>query len=558
MTIKSIFILGLLNVCFGITVQATPVNFVAIPYSDINSLAKQLKTSRYSPFENPTGLYFEEGETIQVTAPDLQGYQLNLLLVDFSKPAEGEKKEKTTVFTLKTGNNKFYAPHKGLVYVSYYVKDCRKAPEQKLTFHTGINNGVFNAYQHTNDEWKRMLDSAIAEVIDMQGKYVHLTFDVKTLREKGSDCGVEMIRMYDRIILWQQEMLGIDQFGYRTNNHMFARISWAGPPNANGKGVSFHRTSSIIRPEDIRNSNWVIGHEFGHVNQVRPGLKWHGTTEITNNIQAAWIQYLLRPEGPFRIEHSKAPDGTGQKVYGGLFNWHFNHCVVQQKPLLYNPRTSFTPPYSDNKNPFVRLCPFWQLQIYNALTNFGKPDFYARISEIVRRTNEQDLTVGELQLNFVKNACDVIQEDLTDFFIRCGMLRSVDTEIGDYGGNRHLSISQKQVEEVIRYASRYPKPKSPVIHYITMNSVKAFREQLPVQGIKGKGIRVEGESCYISHDIWKNVVVFEAYQGSKLQRVSMVGTGTEDNTETIAYFPNGCDRLVAVSWDGRRKDVFTL
>ncbi|WP_373587574.1 hypothetical protein, partial [Bacteroides caccae] len=25
------------------------------------------------------------------------------------------------------------------------------------------------------------------------------------------------------------------------------------------------------------------------VNQVRPGLKWHGTTEITNNIQAAWI-----------------------------------------------------------------------------------------------------------------------------------------------------------------------------------------------------------------------------------------------------------------------------
>ena len=75
-------------------------------------------------------------------------------------------------------------------------------------------------------------------------------------------------------------------------------------------------------------------------------------------------------------------------------------------------------------------------------------------------------------MNFVKNACDVIQEDLTDFFIRCGMLRSVDTEIGDYGGNRHLSISQKQVEEVIRYASRYPKPKSPVIHYITMNSVK--------------------------------------------------------------------------------------
>ena len=46
---------------------------------------------------------------------------------------------------------------------------------------------------------------------------------------------------------------------------------------------------------------------------------------------------------------------------------------------------------------------------------------------------------------------------------------------------------------------------------------------------------MEGESCYISHDIWKNVVVFEAYQGSKLQRVSMVGTGTECK---IRFFGN--------------------
>ncbi len=555
MTIKNIFLFVLLNICSGIVAQAAPVNFVAIPYYDIHLLARQLKTSRYSPFENPTGLYFTAGETICVTVPDLQGYQLSLLLVDFSKPAKGERKEKTTVFELKKGDNEFPASHKGLVYVSYYVKDYRKAPELELTFHTGRNNGVFNACHHTNAEWKQMLDNAVADVIDMQGKYIHLTFDVKTLREKGSDCGVEMIRMYDRIILWQQEMLGIDRFGHRTNNHMFGRISWSGPPNANVKGVSFPRTSSIIRPEDIRTSNWVIGHEFGHVNQVRPGLKWHGTTEITNNIQAAWIQYLLRPEGPFRLEHSKTSDGTGQKIHGGFFNWHFNHCIVQQKPLLYNPSVPFTP-HSDNRNPFVRLCPFWQLQIYNELTNLGRSDFYAYISEIVRRTDEQNLTVGELQLNFVRNACDVMQEDLTAFFIKCGILRAVDTEIGDYGGNRHLSISQKQVEETVRYASRYPKPKSPVMHYITMNSVKAFREQLPVQGVTGKGIRMEGESCHISHDIWKNVVVFEACQGDKLQHVSMVGTGSEDNTATIAYFPKGCDRLVAVSWDGKRTDVF--
>lgn len=528
------------------------------PYYDIGLLSKKLKTSRYSPFENPTGIFFNAGEEINMSVPDLQGRELKLVLTDFGKPTEGGKKETTTVFTLKSGKNVFVAPHKGLTYINYYVEDYLTAPSFTVTVNSGHLNGVFHAYSQSNKDWKQMLENAVTEVIDMQGKYIHLTFDVKSLKEKGIDCGVEMIRMYDRIILWQQEMLGIDKYGYRTNNHMFGRISWSGSPNANGKGVSFPRTSSIIRPEDIRNSNWVIGHEFGHVNQVRPGFKWHGTTEITNNIQAAWIQYLLRPEGPFRIENTKTPDGTGEKIYGGLFNWHFNHCVVLEKPLLYNPEKDFTPPYSDNKNPFVRLCPFWQLQIYNVLTNQGNPDFHADVCEIVRKTDEKGMSAGELQINFVKNTCDVMKLDMSDFFIKCGLLRVVDTEIGDYGGNRPMQITQKQIDDVVSYASRYPKPVTPVIHYITMNSVKCFRNKLPVVGVEGKGVSLEGEKCRISHDVWKNVVVFEAYKGKTLKRVTMVGTGTEDNTETIAYFPKGCDRLVAVGWDGSKKEVLTL
>lgn len=528
------------------------------PYYDIGLLSKKLKISRYSPFENPTGIFFNAREEINISVPDLQGRELKLVLTDFGKPVEGGKKETTTVFTLKSGKNVFVAPHKGLTYINYYVEDYLTAPSFTVTVNSGHMNGVFHAYSQNNKEWKDMLENAVAEVIDMQGKYIHLTFDVKSLKEKGSDCGVEMIRMYDRIILWQQEMLGIDKYGYRTNNHMFGRISWSGPPNANGKGVSLPKTYSIIQPEDIRNSNWVIGHEFGHVNQVRPGFKWHGTTEVTNNIQAAWIQYLLRPEGPFRIENTKAPDGTGEKIYGGLFNWHFNHCVVLEKPLLYNPEKEFIPPYSDNKNPFVRLCPFWQLQIYNVLTNQGNPDFHADVCEIVRKTDEKGMSAGEHQINFVKNTCDVMKQDMSEFFIKCGILRPVNTEICDYGGNRPMQITQKQIDDVIAYASKYPKPITPVIHYITMNSVKCFRDKLPVEGIAGRGVSLDGEKCRISHDVWKNVVVFEAYKGKTLKRVTMVGTGTEDNTETIAYFPKECDRLVAVGWDGSEKEVLTL
>lgn len=58
--------------------------------------------------------------------------------------------------------------------------------------------------------------------------------------------------------------------------------------------------------------------------------------------------------------------------------------------------------------------------------------------------------------------------------------------------------------------------------------------------------------------MWKNVVVFEAYAGKELKCVTMVGTGTEDNSATIARVPEGCDRLMAVGWDGKRLEVFHL
>lgn len=530
---------------------------VAEPYYDISLLAKKLKISRYNPFENPTGMFFQKGAEINVTIGKTRGQKLELVLVDFSRPEEGGKKEETSRYPLHEGKNSFIAKNKGLAYISYYVEAYKKAPKISCTFHTGAVNGVFDRAIHNNTDWKKLLANTVCEVVDIKGKYVNLVFDVKSLRDGCPSNGVEMIGVYDQIVLWQQDMMGLDQFGYRTNNHMFGRISWSGPPNANGKGVSFPSTRKIVNPADIKHSNWVIGHEFGHVNQVRPGLKWHGTTEITTNIYSTWIQYKLRPEGPFRMEHTKSSDGSGEKTIGGLFNWHFNHCVVDGKPLLYNPETPFHTPWSDNKNPFVRLCPFWQLQVYNVLAGMGKPDFYAQMSEIVRKTDETGLSAGQLQLNFVKNCCDVMKENMTPFFIKCGMLRPVNTKIGDYGGDRDMVITQNQIDEVIAYALKYPEPKSPVSYYITANSINAFKSRAAVTGTKGKGVRMEGEKCIISHDDWKNVVVFEAYAGNELKRVTMVGTGVEDNSSTVANFPSGCDRLVAVAWDGKQTEVLS-
>ena len=217
--------LGLM-LCLSISimiVHAESHKVVAEPYYDIALLAKQLKTSKYNPFENPTGLFFKAGEEIKVEVGDMEGKKLELLVVDFSRPVEGGKKEVTSRYLLKSGENIFTAKNKGLAYVSYYTEDYKTAPKVTCTFHSGQMNGVFDPMIHTNADWKKMLKNAVFEVIDIKGKYVNLAFDVKSLKANCPNQGVEMINTYDQIILWEQDLMGLDQFGYRPNIRLFVR-----------------------------------------------------------------------------------------------------------------------------------------------------------------------------------------------------------------------------------------------------------------------------------------------------------------------------------------------
>lgn len=56
---RLLLLVGLMFLVTGI--KALPFRVVAEPYYDIALLAQKLKTSRYSPFENPTGIFFKKG-----------------------------------------------------------------------------------------------------------------------------------------------------------------------------------------------------------------------------------------------------------------------------------------------------------------------------------------------------------------------------------------------------------------------------------------------------------------------------------------------------------------
>ena len=208
---------------------------------------------------------------------------------------------------------------------------------------------------------------------------------------------------------------------------------------------------------------WCIAHELGHVNQIRPGLKWVSTTEVTNNIYSVWCRFLLEPDY-LNLEQERVNDGDDNHVLGGRFDSYLNYGIVKGEQWLCQRGQDRMKDYENGGDHFVKLCPLWQLQLYYAVAGHGNawncPDWFADVAQIVRNTDESKLPHGELQLNFMKNVADVVKEDLSDFFVKVGMLKPIDKDMDDYS-RAQLTITQIEKVYVKIPQTGQPRPLLP-------------------------------------------------------------------------------------------------
>lgn len=225
---------------------------------------------------------------------------------------------------------------------------------------------------------------------------------------------------------------------------------------------------------------------------------------------------------------------------------------------------------------FRVLVPFWQLELYYQLAgasrNAPELDFdypgsytgidyarwYGTVAELSRNTNSQNMTNGELVMNFVKNSCDAVQENLIGFFTDTGFLKPIDVYIDDYGVEQ-LKITQSMIDDAIAYvqSKNYQQPVSPVIHYISAHSVNAFKNQLAVQGETGVGVEKTGNLLIVQNQDWKNSIAFEVYDtDGELMHVAIVGTGDISLANTRIYYPSGAKKVYAVGFDGQKILVY--
>lgn len=528
-------------------------------YLDIKELSKKIKTGNYSQFENPTGIYFEQGEEFAVILEETHGDSIKLRITNFGKAGGNSS------YPLVKGINIIKAQNEGNGYVSYYTQTDELSKEAKIHIIGGKVNGVFNIKKHSNKDWSDLLLNASSETLDIMGERVQLAYNVEALKRYCPKDGVALTNLYDSIIFIQHDLMGLNKYKRVPNNHIFGRVIWKGYMHADQLGAAFHNDAMhlVADPNFIRQNSWGIAHEFGHVNQIRPWMKWTGTTEVTNNIFSVWTQYTFNPKYIMLEKEEKSDyDNREDDFIGGRMTSYMESAFIKKQEWL----TQAGPDRWERKNPrdwggdhFVKLIPMWQLELYFFVAGKGnawyKPDFFADINIKAIDRNDLPKDAAEAQLEFVRQACISSQLDLTDFFEVSGILRPIDKWVDDYTCSQ-MTITEDDIVKVKQFAAQFKKPDTPVLHYITSNSVDCYRYKKSVEGIYNKGVTVGEKYLLITHLDWRNVVAFETYVDDELVKIAFSGAGSPNNNFTFVRYPESATRVEAVSWDGKRYLVF--
>jgi hypothetical protein len=244
--------------------------------------------------------------------------------------------------------------------------------------------------------------------------------------------------------------MGLYKYNRIPKNHLLARVNYNYYMFRDGDGVAYMGTNPgdamplVVKPESVIKGDpcWGFSHEVGHVHQLWPQFNWGGLGEVSNNVFSLYCTTNFGNES--RLSEQK----VYQRVQDSVIKKHIS--------------------YLQDKDPFDRLVPFWQLQLY-----FSGPgnyeDFYPDLFETFRRssqenTNRESTGRGSnpaiYQLNFIKNVCKVGKTDLTDFFDKYGFFYVGSFTINDYGDYKY-NMTQEMVDKCKAEikAMNLPKPK---------------------------------------------------------------------------------------------------
>lgn len=403
-------------------------------YLDIDSFKQKVKVDTYSKYENPTGIYFPKGKHIVVAENIRQETPVYLVIPDF-KYTEGGKALKSSKFQLNNGINIInITAWDGLGYISFFSPTPNEEAPVRIHFMKGHVHGMFDISRHNNADWNKILKNATRyHVLDVIGERSHIIYPVESYKKYAWSKGVELVNVYDSIVMYEQRFFGWEKYDKQIKNHMLWRVNYDYYAYKDGDGCSFEASymNSFVNPNMLNQmdkyESWTTVHELGHAHQFDL-YKWHGMTEVSVNLPN--IDMMHRRQ----YTTTRYPESNYETAYEAI--------VVQGNSHAGCPEY-----YSGVQNIYLKLVPFAQLYHYFMEKNI--PDFYPDLFEALRNStvNTTGWGMADYEMHFIKKACEVSGLNLVPFFEKWGFIYYTDNgrttfEVGDYGGSVVYSLSK--------------------------------------------------------------------------------------------------------------------
>lgn len=424
------------------------------PYSSADEWADKLMTRKYGDLDNPTGIYVNEGDEVVVLVGDTHGQSISIQNIgEETSKGYAQTSVNGDIYPLKEGVNKLTAKQTGMLFVMYNT-NIQNPDAQPIKIHIPLGGGkvcgFFSLKEHqTNEKYKELIDKADYKYFCVIGNAIILYFHHKQLKAAVPYDILSSIELWDNMIQWQQELMGIeDVYPKQMNNHIFAISPEGGYMWASEGRIGFVYTvlGDILRKSYLmasRNS-WGPAHEIGHVHQG--AINWASTTEPSNNLFSNYTIYKFG-QNCSRGTELAVPEYAANVKKATLV---FRRCVENKAWCDFG--TDY-----QGEDPEMHARMNWQLWNYYHRCGYN-PQFFPTLFKLMRENRVSTQDPGENQMMYARMACRAANENLTDFFERWGFFVPISMKVNQYGTYNYI-VTDAMIKETKEFMKQFPAPK---------------------------------------------------------------------------------------------------
>lgn len=424
------------------------------PYSSADEWADKLMTRKYGDLDNPTGIYVNEGDEVVVLVGNTHGQSISIQNIgEETSKGYAQTSVNGDIYPLKEGVNKLTAKQTGMLFVMYNT-NIQNPDAQPIKIHIPLGGGkvcgFFSLKEHqTNEKYKELIDKADYKYFCVIGNAIILYFHHKQLKAAVPYDILSSIELWDNMIQWQQELMGIeDVYPKQMNNHIFAISPEGGYMWASEGRIGFVYTAlgDILRKSYLmasRNS-WEPAHEIGHVHQG--AINWASTTESSNNLFSNYTIYKFG-QNCSRGTELAVPEYAANVKKATLV---FRRCVENKAWCDFG--TDY-----QGEDPEMHARMNWQLWNYYHRCGYN-PQFFPTLFKLMRENRVSTQDPGENQMMYARMACRAANENLTDFFERWGFFVPISMKVNQYGTYNYI-VTDAMIKETKEFMKQFPAPK---------------------------------------------------------------------------------------------------